>query len=186
MPSEWLGVHGGRSYGPSPRGSSLPGPAVLCLRIPWHMQHDEMDSKPRMIYNIYHIYIYASGTTTSATAPAAKQNTITDSSTASDRCMMCSSLESSHVVWQLVALLLPLALACAAVVAAGRRRSLRVADGPKINPGHVNYCICSKKAWVLTANLPSPDNSTGYPSPAPTASPRGMQIARPPSTCPCA
>ena len=28
MPSEWLGVHGGRSYGPSPRGSSLPGPAV--------------------------------------------------------------------------------------------------------------------------------------------------------------
>ena len=36
-----------------------------------------------------------SGTTTSATAPAAKRNTITDSSTASDRCM-CSSLESSH------------------------------------------------------------------------------------------
>ena len=29
MPSEWLGVHGGRSYGPSPRGSSLPGPAVV-------------------------------------------------------------------------------------------------------------------------------------------------------------
>ena len=28
MPSEWLGVHGGRSYGPSPRGSSLPSPAV--------------------------------------------------------------------------------------------------------------------------------------------------------------
>ena len=28
MPSEWLGVHGGRSYGPVPRGSSLPGPAV--------------------------------------------------------------------------------------------------------------------------------------------------------------
>ena len=28
MPSEWLGVHGGRSYGPSPRGSSTPGPAV--------------------------------------------------------------------------------------------------------------------------------------------------------------
>ena len=32
MPSEWLGVHGGRSYGPSPRGSSLPSPAVL-LRL---------------------------------------------------------------------------------------------------------------------------------------------------------
>ena len=31
MPSEWLGVHGGRSYGPSPRGKSLPGPAV---RVP--------------------------------------------------------------------------------------------------------------------------------------------------------
>ena len=29
MPSEWLGVHGGRSYGPSPRGKSLPGPAVV-------------------------------------------------------------------------------------------------------------------------------------------------------------
>ena len=29
MPSEWLGVHGGRSYGPSPRGKSIPGPAVL-------------------------------------------------------------------------------------------------------------------------------------------------------------
>jgi hypothetical protein len=28
MPSEWLGVHGGRSYGASPRGSSLTGPAV--------------------------------------------------------------------------------------------------------------------------------------------------------------
>ena len=28
MPSEWLGVHGGRSYGPSPRGKSTPGPAV--------------------------------------------------------------------------------------------------------------------------------------------------------------
>ena len=31
MPSEWLGVHGGRSYGPSPRGKSLPGPAVVQL-----------------------------------------------------------------------------------------------------------------------------------------------------------
>jgi hypothetical protein len=29
MPSEWLGVHRGRSYGASPRGSSLPGPAVV-------------------------------------------------------------------------------------------------------------------------------------------------------------
>ena len=38
-----------------------------------------------------------SGTTTSATAPAAKRNTITDSSTASDRCIMCSSLESSRL-----------------------------------------------------------------------------------------
>jgi hypothetical protein len=28
MPSELLGVHGGRSYGPSPRGKSTPGPAV--------------------------------------------------------------------------------------------------------------------------------------------------------------
>ena len=28
MPSEWLGVHGGRSYGPVPRGKRLPGPAV--------------------------------------------------------------------------------------------------------------------------------------------------------------
>ena len=31
MPSEWLGVHGGRSYGPSPRGKSIPGPAVKSL-----------------------------------------------------------------------------------------------------------------------------------------------------------
>ena len=37
-----------------------------------------------------------SGTTTSSTAPAAKRNAITDSSTASDRCM-CSSLESSRL-----------------------------------------------------------------------------------------
>ena len=37
-----------------------------------------------------------SGTTTSATAPAPKRNTITDSSTASDRCM-CSSLEFSRL-----------------------------------------------------------------------------------------
>ena len=28
MSPEWLGVHGGRSYGPVSRGSSLPGPAV--------------------------------------------------------------------------------------------------------------------------------------------------------------
>jgi hypothetical protein len=28
MPSEWLGVNGGRSYGPVPRGKRLPGPAV--------------------------------------------------------------------------------------------------------------------------------------------------------------
>lgn len=28
MPSEWLGVHGGRSYGPVPRGSFTLGPAV--------------------------------------------------------------------------------------------------------------------------------------------------------------
>ena len=34
MPSEWLGVHGGRSYGPSPRGKSLPGPAVYHTRYP--------------------------------------------------------------------------------------------------------------------------------------------------------
>ena len=39
-----------------------------------------------------------SGTTTSATAPAAKRNTITDSSTASDRCK-CSSLESPRVLY---------------------------------------------------------------------------------------
>ena len=32
MPSEWLGVHGGRSYGPSPRGKSLPSPAVCGIR----------------------------------------------------------------------------------------------------------------------------------------------------------
>ena len=32
MPSEWLGVHGGRSYVPVPRGSSLPSPAVLYIR----------------------------------------------------------------------------------------------------------------------------------------------------------
>ena len=31
MPSEWLGVHGGRSYGPVPRGKRLPGPAVPIL-----------------------------------------------------------------------------------------------------------------------------------------------------------
>ena len=37
-----------------------------------------------------------SETTTSATAPAAKRNTITDSSTASDRCM-CPSSESSRL-----------------------------------------------------------------------------------------
>jgi hypothetical protein len=30
MPSEWLGVHGGRSYGPVPRGPSLPSLAVYC------------------------------------------------------------------------------------------------------------------------------------------------------------
>ena len=41
MPSEWLGVHGGRSYGPSPRGSSLPGPAVRYVwycstTVPYH------------------------------------------------------------------------------------------------------------------------------------------------------
>ena len=35
MPSEWLGVHGGRSYGPSPRGSSIPGPAVYILNEIW-------------------------------------------------------------------------------------------------------------------------------------------------------
>ena len=28
MPSEWLGVHGGRSYGPVSRGKSTPSPAV--------------------------------------------------------------------------------------------------------------------------------------------------------------
>ena len=28
MPSEWLEVHGGRGYGPVPRGSFTPGPAV--------------------------------------------------------------------------------------------------------------------------------------------------------------
>ena len=33
MPSEWLGVHGGRSYGPVSRGSSLPGPAVYFLTV---------------------------------------------------------------------------------------------------------------------------------------------------------
>ena len=38
-----------------------------------------------------------SGTTTSATAPAAKRNTITDSSTASNRCL-CTSLESSRLL----------------------------------------------------------------------------------------
>ena len=31
MPSEWLGVHGGRSYGPVPRGKRLPGPAVCSV-----------------------------------------------------------------------------------------------------------------------------------------------------------
>ena len=34
MPSEWLGVHGGRSYGPVSRGSSLPGPAVPGRYVP--------------------------------------------------------------------------------------------------------------------------------------------------------
>ena len=33
MPSEWLGVHGGRSYGPSPRGSSKPGPATIIIHL---------------------------------------------------------------------------------------------------------------------------------------------------------
>ena len=33
MPSEWFGVHGGRSYGPSPRGSSEPGPAVAAVAL---------------------------------------------------------------------------------------------------------------------------------------------------------
>jgi hypothetical protein len=31
LPSEWLAVHGGRSYGPVPRGKRLPGPAVPIL-----------------------------------------------------------------------------------------------------------------------------------------------------------
>jgi hypothetical protein len=35
MPSEWLGVYGGRSYGPSLRGSSLPGPASMILISKW-------------------------------------------------------------------------------------------------------------------------------------------------------
>ena len=47
MPSEWLGVHGGRSYGPSPRGSSIPGPAVSC----WTRKGRKMDMIERWIYH---------------------------------------------------------------------------------------------------------------------------------------
>ena len=44
MPSEWLGVHGGRSYGPVPRGSSLPGPAVYIIEV------------KEVILNLYTVY----------------------------------------------------------------------------------------------------------------------------------
>ena len=48
MPSEWLGVHGGRSYGPSPRGKSLPGPAVtLALYVLLYS-----------VYSVQYFYIF--------------------------------------------------------------------------------------------------------------------------------
>ena len=50
MPSEWLGVHGGRSYGPSPRGKYTPGPAVLIFQVIFRFY--QVDFVQLLVYNL--------------------------------------------------------------------------------------------------------------------------------------